>query len=43
MKPGDAVNHCGMIYEIIAINGDFALIRCGTWCGCVLRELLVPA
>ena len=42
MKPGDLVNHCGMIYELVEISGEFAFIRCGTWCDCVLLTILVP-
>lgn len=24
-----------MIYELVAVSGEFAFIRCGTWCDCV--------
>ncbi len=40
MRMGDQVNHCGMIYELIGLSGEFAFIRCGSWCDCVLISIL---
>lgn len=32
MRVGDEVKHCGMVYEVVGICGDWVTIRCGGYC-----------